>query len=169
MVRATPFDGARGLGSGMKAQRFEQRKIDLAKSSKSGLRTQFAALCYRVNNGKLEFCLITSRTRKRWIVPKGWPMDGETPIAAAATEAFEEAGLEGKVHPLPAGLFSYIKQEEGLPCVAIVYPLKVKKVHGTWPERAERRRRWFSRRKAADRVTEPELRQIILAFDPARH
>ncbi|KPP90243.1 MAG: NUDIX hydrolase [Rhodobacteraceae bacterium HLUCCA08] len=153
----------------MNVQRLEQRRIDLYKASKTGLRTQFAALCYRLSNGKPEFCLITSRTTRRWIVPKGWPVDGETPTGAAATEAWEEAGLEGKVHPLPAGLFSYVKKDEGLPCVAVVYPLKVKKAHNDWPERDQRRRRWFSRRKAAERVAEPELRQIILTFDPSRH
>ena len=158
---------------GMKQQRLEQRRISLGQAHKTGVRTQFAALCYRLHNGKPEFCLITSRQTKRWIVPKGWPVDGATPTDAAATEAFEEAGLEGKVHALPAGLFSYLKlNEEGgadLPCVAVVYPLKVQKVHATWPESKERRRKWFSRRKAAERVSEPELRQIILSFDPGRH
>lgn len=154
-------------------QRLEQRKISLGQSHKTGVRTQFAALCYRRHNGKLEFCLITTRRTRRWIVPKGWPMDGATPTKAAATEAFEEAGLEGKVHALPAGLFSYVKNSEDdspdLPCVAVVYPMKVQKVHGTWPESKQRRRKWFSRRKAAERISEPELRQIILNFDPGRH
>ena len=92
-----------------------------------------------------------------------------TPGAAAPVSLGGKAGPEGKVHPLPAGLFSYVKKDEGLPCVAVVYPLKVKKAHNDWPERDQRRRRWFSRRKAAERVAEPELRQIILTFDPSRH
>lgn len=157
----------------MTAQRTEQRRITLGQAPKTGVRTQFAALCYRLSNGKPEFCLVTSRRTRRWIVPKGWPVDGATPIEAAAAEAYEEAGLEGKVHPLPAGLYSYLKIDEtgkeNLPCVVVVYPMKVRKVLNSWPEEKDRRRKWFSRRKAADRVSEPELRQIILNFDPARH
>ncbi|MFC6583776.1 NUDIX hydrolase [Sulfitobacter aestuariivivens] len=54
------------------------------------MRTQFAALCYRVKKGKVQVLLVTSRGTKRWIVPKGWPMDGKTPAQSAALEAWEE-------------------------------------------------------------------------------
>ena len=104
---------------------------------KSDVRTQFAALCYRIHNGKVEFCLITSRNAGRWIIPKGWPMDGTTPAKAAATEAFEEAGLEGKVHAQSLGVFTYEKEitDGTTPCLAIVYALRVKTVLSDWPER----------------------------------
>ncbi|WP_153885555.1 NUDIX domain-containing protein [Microvirga tunisiensis] len=38
--------------------------------------------------------LVTTRGRKRWIVPKGWPVPGLQPYESAAREAFEEAGLD---------------------------------------------------------------------------
>ena len=56
--------------------------------------------------------------------------------------------------------------QDDLPCMAVVYPLKVKTVHSHWPERSERKRAWFKRKKAARLVSEPELAQMILAFDP---
>lgn len=145
-----------------------QREIDLGDGAKTDLRTQFAALCYRIKNDKLQFCLVTSRRSGRWIVPKGWPMDGETPSDAAATEAFEEAGVIGKVHKRPVGVFSYykVRSEDELPCMAVVYPLRVKKVLTKWPEKKERDRKWVSRKKAAAMVDDPELSAIILKFDP---
>jgi len=145
-----------------------QQEIELGDGAKTNLRTQFAALCYRIKDNKVQICLVTSRRSKRWIVPKGWPMDGETPMDAAATEAFEEAGVRGKIHARPAGVFSYykVRSEDELPCLAVVYPLKVKKVLKDWPERKERTRKWLSRKKAAALVSDPELSTIILNFKP---
>jgi len=146
----------------------QQQEIELGEGAKTDLRTQFAALCYRIKDSKVQICLVTSRRTKRWIVPKGWPMDGETPMDAAATEAFEEAGVRGKVHTRPAGVFSYskVRSEDELPCLAIVYPMKVKKVLKDWPERKERTRKWVSRKKAAALVSDVELSTIILNFKP---
>ncbi len=146
----------------------QQQEIALGERAKTDLRTQFAALCYRVKNDKLQFCLITSRRSGRWIVPKGWPMNGQTPMDAAATEAYEEAGVRGKILPRPIGVFSYykVRSEDELPCIAVVYPLRVKKVLRTWPERKERTRKWVSRKKAAAMVDDVELGQIILRFEP---
>jgi 8-oxo-dGTP pyrophosphatase MutT (NUDIX family) len=146
----------------------QQQEIILGDAAKTDLRTQFAALCYRIKNEKVQFCLVTSRRSCRWIVPKGWPMNGQTPMDAAATEAFEEAGVRGKIEPRPIGVFSYYKvhSKNELPCIAVVYPLKVKKVLRTWPEHKERNRKWLSRKKAAALVDDAELSQIILRFQP---
>ncbi|HCP81085.1 MAG TPA: NUDIX hydrolase [Octadecabacter sp.] len=146
----------------------QQQEIALGDASKTDLRTQFAALCYRIKNDKLQFCIVTTRRSGRWIVPKGWPMDGQTPMDAAAQEAYEEAGVRGKIHPRPIGVFSYNKArpEDDLPCIAVVYPLRVKKVLRTWPEQKERERKWVSRKKAAAMVDDFELGNIILSFRP---
>jgi 8-oxo-dGTP pyrophosphatase MutT (NUDIX family) len=140
----------------------------LGDGGKTDLRTQFAALCYRIKDDKLQFCIVTSRRSKRWIVPKGWPMHGETPMDAAATEAFEEAGVRGKIYPRPIGVFSYykVRSQDELPCMAVVYPLKVKKILKRWPEDRERERKWVSRKKAAQMVDDPELSVIIQTFNP---
>ena len=145
-----------------------EQEIALGDASKSDVRTQFAALCYRWHNEKLQVCIVTSRRSGRWIIPKGWPMDGETPTDAAAKEAFEEAGVKGKIGSRPVGVFSYykVRSEDELPCIAVVYPLRVKKVLRKWPEKKEQERKWLSRKKAAALISDPELREIILSFDP---
>ncbi len=144
------------------------REIELGDGGKTDLRTQFAALCYRIKDDKLQFCIVTSRRSKRWIVPKGWPMHGETPMDAAATEAFEEAGVRGKIYQRPIGVFSYykVRSQDELPCMAVVYPLKVKKILKRWPEDRERERKWVSRKKAAQMVDDLELSVIIQTFNP---
>ena len=53
-----------------------------------------------------------------------------------------------------------------MPCVAMVYPVRVKSLAKTFPEALERKRRWVGRKKAARLVEEPELAQIIRDFDP---
>lgn len=149
-------------------QQVKQRPIRLAVSDKRAVRTQFGALCYRVRKGKLQFLLITSRGTGRWIIPKGWPMDGETPADAAATEAWEEAGATGKLSHQVLGFYAYDKGHAGekLPCVVAVFPLRVKNLAKTYPEAGQRKREWVGRKKAAAMIQEPELRAIIKAFDP---
>ena len=74
----------------MKEQRAKDHSfapIDMMGAKKTGLRTQFAALCYRMHKGKPEILLITSRRTQRWIIPKGWPQDGMRPAQSAAIEA----------------------------------------------------------------------------------
>ncbi|MCB1336791.1 MAG: NUDIX hydrolase [Maritimibacter sp.] len=148
-----------------------QKPIRLAGSGKRDVRTQFGALPWRLHDGKLEILLITSRDTGRWIIPKGWPMDGATPAEAAATEAWEEAGVEGKLSNAVLGFYGYTKQIEEVddyPIVVAVFPIQVKKLAADWPERRERRRHWFPAKKAATVVSEPELRQIIKTFDPRK-
>ena len=59
---------------------------------------QVAALCTRKGKKGNEVLLVTSRRRGRWIVPKGWPMEGKSFPETALEEAWEEAGVrEGRI------------------------------------------------------------------------
>ena len=59
---------------------------------------QFAALPWRIGDGGTrEVMLVTSRETGRWVIPKGWPMKGRKPAEVASQEAYEEAGLVGRV------------------------------------------------------------------------
>ncbi|WP_025052275.1 NUDIX hydrolase [Sulfitobacter noctilucae] len=147
----------------------KQPPLSLNGARKGEVRTQFAALCYRVRRGKVQILLITSRGSKRWIVPKGWPMDGKTPAASAALEAWEEAGVTGKAAQTCLGVYTYDKDvglEDDLPCVVMLYPLEVTALAKKYPECGQRRRRWVSRKKAAQAVKERDLSRLIAAFDP---
>ncbi len=147
----------------------KQLPLSLNGARKGDVRTQFAALCYRVRRGKVQVLLVTSRGSKRWIVPKGWPMEGKTPAASALQEAWEEAGVTGKPDGTCLGVYSYAKdvgQDDDLPCLAMLYPVAVKSLAKKYPERGQRRRRWVSRKRAAKMVSERELARMMLDFDP---
>ncbi len=153
----------------MMLHKVKQERINLQSASKSDVRTQFAALCFRIDKGKMKILLITSRGTGRWIIPRGWPMDNKTPSEAALTEAWEEAGVKGKSYQVSLGLYSYtrdIGDEKQVPCVAMVYPVRVETLSDEFPEAGQRKRKWVSPKKAAQEVSEPELANIIKAFDP---
>ncbi|MDD9741160.1 NUDIX hydrolase [Marinovum sp. SP66] len=148
-----------------------QLPLAIRARQKGEMRAQFAALCYRVVNDKTQVLLITSRGRKRWIIPKGWPSHGVTPAQGAAIEAWEEAGVIGRPHGQCIGVFSYMKinaRTGDLPCVAMVYPIRVKRLAEAFPEAGQRRMKWMRPARAAELVSEPELHQILLHFDPRK-
>lgn len=146
----------------------KMRPIQLEQAQKHEVSTQFGALCYRVQNEKIQVLLITSRGTGRWILPKGWPIDGATPAEAALQEAWEEAGVEGKTIGNCLGIYSYCKQGDGtrMPCVVAVFSVKVQALKRKYPEAEQRTRKWYSRKKAAELLDEPELRQLVRNFDP---
>lgn len=131
---------------------------------------QYAALPFEWDRqGDLKIMLVTTRGRKRWMIPKGWPIRGLTPHESAAREALEEAGLVGRVYPEAVGSFQYVKRLRiGLRvrCMVEVFPLQVDRQKQSWQEQNERETKWFSLKKAADLVSEPTLRHILLNFDP---
>ena len=131
---------------------------------------QIGALPWRRREGVLEVLLVTSRETRRWVAPKGWPMPYKSDAEAAATEAWEEAGVKGLIGPVPIGAYSYskrLKDGSERPCRVKVYPLEVTVDRDDWPEAAQRDRRWMSPAEAADLVAEPELARLLRAFDPA--
>ena len=133
-----------------------------------GLITQYGVLPYRVDaEGELEILLITSRERRRWVVPKGNPISFLLNYESAAREAFEEAGVEGRISTVPIGSYRYEKRRRGGGTAAAIvnlYPLLVTRQAESWPERGQRELRWFSPGEAAEVVEEPELSVIILSF-----
>lgn len=147
----------------------KQLPISIPGARKGDVRSQFAALCYRIRRGKVQVLLITSRGSKRWIVPKGWPMDGETPARAALQEAWEEAGVTGRSVGGCLGVYSYDKtmpDGEIIPVLVLLYPVEVKALAKNFPEVGQRRRKWVSRKKAMKMVSEPDLGRLIRDFDP---
>ncbi len=98
-------------------------------------------------------------------------MDGETPARAAATEAFEEAGVVGKVSNVCLGIYSYTKslpKDDDLPIVVAVFPFEVKRMLKNFPEAGQRKRKWVSLKRASELISEPELGPLIHNFDLKR-
>jgi 8-oxo-dGTP pyrophosphatase MutT (NUDIX family) len=143
--------------------------IAKSKSNSNAPRVQYAALPYRYTEaGAVEVLLVTSRSRRRWILPRGWPIKGLKPAEAAAREAFEEAGVRGAVRSKPIGRFTYEKQldEDGrsVSCEVTVFPLEVVRQHRIWPEVWQREVRWLAVGDAAAIVDDDGLKPLLQIF-----
>lgn len=128
---------------------------------------QYAALCFRVRNGKLKVLLITSRGPWSLDAAQRLADAGHSPAGAAAREAWEEAGIRGQVHEVCLGGFTYRKRSSPYPHLALVYPLEVVSRDRKFPERGERKQRWVSPKRAAELVDHPELAQLLRGLKPA--
>ena len=131
---------------------------------------QYAALCFRsLAGGGIEILVATSRDSGRWIIPKGWPMKRKKPYEAAEIEAFQEAGVRGKVRKKPVGSYTYLKLlDDGdvAPCVVDVFQIEVTDVAEKFKEKGERVIAWVSPDEAARRVREIELKSLLVEFVP---
>ncbi|TIN21460.1 MAG: NUDIX hydrolase [Mesorhizobium sp.] len=135
------------------------------RKAKKGQRIrQVAAIPFRLNaRGDIEVMLVTSRTTRRFIVPKGWPMKGKSGRKAATIEAQEEAGVLGKTLKQPAGIYSYWKRlaNRFVRVDVIVYLLEVSEELTDWQESKRRQRAWLAPADAAMLIDEPDLSTLV--------
>ena len=83
-------------------------------------------------------------------------------------EAWEEAGVKGAISDEPVGSYHYLKGLAGgmkVDCRVRVFPLVVDDVCKNFPEKGERRAEWVDCAEAANRVQEPGLKTLLLAFE----
>jgi 8-oxo-dGTP pyrophosphatase MutT (NUDIX family) len=104
-------------------------------------------------------CLVTSRSGKRWVVPKGCLEPGMTAGQIALQEAWEEAGLLGALHREPIG--SYVYEKLGNTYHVTVFLMDVTEAKAEWPERLERERVWVRPSMALARIDNPGLRKLL--------
>ncbi len=135
-------------------------------------RQQAAALCWRLDDGVVQTLLISTRGTGRWIIPKGWLIDGLSRAESAAREAWEEAGVTGYCSVHSIGAFSFAKRRKrvgSVMCRADVFPLRVTGVADQYQEAGQRRRKWFTLDQAADRVLDSDLSALLRGFTLTQH
>jgi 8-oxo-dGTP pyrophosphatase MutT (NUDIX family) len=150
-----------------KAKTKRSAKKPALKAEAAGLprHRQYGAIPLRFGaRDQLEVLLLTSRGTGRWVIPKGWPMRNRTPARTARREAYEEAGVKGRLlSEKPVGSFRYVKRDEDFSgeILVRVFLLAVEQEKKNWPEKGERRVRWFTLRQAAVLVKERELGKLL--------
>lgn len=127
---------------------------------------QYGALPFSITEaGEIRVLLVTTRGRRDWIIPKGWPIRDLTAAATAARKAYEEAGLIGSVvSDEPFGCFQYEKQRNSRRvtiCEVSVFLFAVERQLRKWPEKSERTTRWFTPEEASTLVASAGLADIL--------
>ncbi|MEM5499989.1 NUDIX hydrolase [Ahrensia kielensis] len=100
---------------------------------------------FSVRGDLIAVLFVTSHTRGRWILPKGRSKKGETDNEASLREAFEEAGIKGKVltdFPMTVMIDKSIGDGTTERVPVTYYPMYVRKQVDEFPEKDSRERHW---------------------------
>lgn len=127
---------------------------------------KIGAIPFNITENQCRLMLITSRTRERLIFPKGNKDKKESRKKTCKREAFEEAGIIGKVFkkfPITQRISKSQNGKLGHVCVTY-YPMFVLKQFDEWPEKGIRERHWIELHNAMSRNLEPEFVNIIKNF-----
>jgi 8-oxo-dGTP pyrophosphatase MutT (NUDIX family) len=127
---------------------------------------QYGALPFSITEqGAIKVLLVTTRGRRNWIIPKGWPIRNLTAAATATREAYEEAGLVGAVvGDEPFGSYRYEKPRNSRRATIYevsVFLFAVERQLRKWPEKSERETRWFEPEEASTLVAPVGLADIV--------
>src|SRR5688500_6320593 len=86
-----------------------RRSVPMSNPPQRDTILQAGAIPFRRGECRTEFCLITSSSGGRWGFPKGIIESGDTAQGTALQEAFEEAGLHGRIIGDALGSYRYEK------------------------------------------------------------
>jgi 8-oxo-dGTP pyrophosphatase MutT (NUDIX family) len=125
-------------------------------------RQQVAAVCYRIGKRGIEFLLVQTRSG-RWIFPKGGVEPGLSHAQSAALEAFEEAGVHGRIETVAFARYSRsgpqaasVTKGKHAPAMAqeqssvMAHLCEVSRLEP--PQESNRNPTWFSAEKAQQRL-----------------
>ena len=121
---------------------------------------QSAVIPFRLRKGEPQILVIYSSNRKHWIVPKGIMDPGLSARESAAKEAWEEAGVEGRIHD--GSLGAYTCKKWGAPCQVEVFAMEVTHLvpEKKWEE-SHRGREWVTPEQAAKRLKQKALKPMV--------
>ena len=121
---------------------------------------QVAAVCYRMGSEGVEFLLVRTRGSGRWTFPKGSTEAGLTHAQAAALEAFEEAGVHGRIEEASFTRYVRRKRGDGRKSRGVIERETAVNAHLcevsrlSPPQESKRDRTWFSAQDARRRLRE---------------
>lgn len=112
---------------------------------------QYGVVPYFKDGNKTRIVMVTSRTHRQWIFPKGGKISDLSKRKSAMQEALEEAGLKGKVDKGAEFTTTIIRNGDKIDLT--LYPMQVEKMSDKWDEMHQRKRIIISPKKARKLVT----------------
>ena len=125
---------------------------------------------YQIIDGEISILMVTSMGTGRWILPKGNLKTKESHKKGCLREAFEEAGVEGKIlknFPMTMVMAANERNKTGqiiLKTPVVFYPMRVKNEAKTWPEKKQRQRKWITLDKALDKIKSKDISSVLKHF-----
>lgn len=128
-------------------------------NKRAGFPQQAAAIAVRWKRDDLEVCLIRKMGSRHWGVPKGLVDPGDTHEETALKEAWEEAGISGRLVGRSLGTYQYEKWDAKFEVT--LYLMEVLEQHPRWLEAGYRERRWTSFDEAASLLSEHPVHPFL--------
>jgi 8-oxo-dGTP pyrophosphatase MutT (NUDIX family) len=132
---------SRLTAAGSRSRATSNQFVPLSRLRKLRECEQVVAVCYRMRGSEIEFLLVRTRGGNRWTFPKGSAEPGLTHAQAAALEAFEEAGVHGRIEEAAFARYARRRACEGSYSVN-AHLCEVLRLSA--PKERNRKRTWFS-------------------------
>ena len=123
------------------------------------MKTIIAAYCYKGKKDKHKILLVTS-SAGHWIIPKGQVEKSMKKQDVALKEAWEEAGVRGKI----TGKGRVFRIRIGGLARWWIYPVKIHGIEDKWPEMGLRKRCFVGVDDAVKLIENKELREAVRTF-----
>ena len=120
---------------------------------------------FKTDGDSVSILLITSSRSGRPVFPKGNLEEGESFKKGGKREAFEEAGIKGKIlddFPMTCTINNQTDSRNKSP--VRFYPMLVTKIHKKWPEDDIRKRTWMPLNLALSKIKDDDIAKVIRQF-----
>jgi len=122
--------------------------------SKVRSKSKWGVIPFRISDsGNIEVLMISTR-HKNWSLPKGNLIKNLGPQRTALLEAYEEAGIDGKLQTKP--ILCTIGRSH-----IYLFPMEVIKLYEAWPESSFRKRKWIKLHKASCMLHRRGMRNAV--------
>ena len=112
-------------------------------------------------NNKYKICLVTSRDEGKWILPTGKHEKKRSDREVAVIEAFEEAGVVGKIDKKFCKSLHLASPSGKKKRKTTLYLIRVDKQLKQWPEKNQRRRVMVELENLGRYIADKKLKKLL--------
>jgi 8-oxo-dGTP pyrophosphatase MutT (NUDIX family) len=132
--------------------------------AETNITEQSGVIAYAISEGDVFVVLVSSLDKKRWVLPKGHIAPGMSAKESAEKEAFEEAGIKGRIATPEFGFYDYRKKRHCGVHRVFLFPMEVTRLLDEWPDGAVRQRCLVPVPAAVKAVKEKNLKKLLRKF-----